>query len=88
MILPQAVRNVVPPLLNDFIALQKDTALVAVLGPLEALRVAQIDSDYDFNYTPYLACGGAVHRGDHPDDPVRGPAAAARRAAAAGGATR
>jgi polar amino acid transport system permease protein len=54
VILPQAVRNVVPPLLNDFIALQKDTALVAVLGPLEALREAQINADYDFNYTPYL----------------------------------
>ncbi|MBR7838062.1 amino acid ABC transporter permease [Actinospica durhamensis] len=55
VILPQAVRNVVPPLLNDFIALQKDTALVATLGPLEALRVAQIGSYADFNYTPYLA---------------------------------
>jgi polar amino acid transport system permease protein len=54
VILPQAVRTVIPPLLNDFIALQKDTALVAVLGPLEALRVAQINADYDFNYTPYL----------------------------------
>ncbi|MFV5996621.1 amino acid ABC transporter permease [Streptomyces sp. NPDC056231] len=54
VILPQAVRNVLPPLLNDFIALQKDTALVAVLGPLEALRVAQIKANYDFNYTPYL----------------------------------
>jgi polar amino acid transport system permease protein len=54
VILPQAVRNVVPPLLNDFISLQKDTALVATLGPLEALRVAQIHSDYDFDYTPYL----------------------------------
>ncbi|WP_055589008.1 amino acid ABC transporter permease [Peterkaempfera griseoplana] len=55
VVLPQAVRNVLPPLLNDFIALQKDTALVAVLGPLEALRAAQIKADYDFNYTPYLA---------------------------------
>lgn len=52
VILPQAVRNVLPPLLNDFIALQKDTALVAVLGPLEALRVAQIKADFAFNYTP------------------------------------
>lgn len=55
VILPQAVRNVVPPLLNDFISLQKDTALVATLGPLEALRMAQIGSYADFNYTPYLA---------------------------------
>lgn len=55
VILPQAVRNVVPPLLNDFISLQKDTSLVATLGVVEALRVAQIHSNYDFNYTPYLA---------------------------------
>ena len=55
VVLPQAVRRVVPPLLNDFASLQKDTALVAVLGPLEALRQAQIHSAADFNYTPYLA---------------------------------
>ena len=51
---PQAVRRVVPPLLNDFVALQKDTALVATLGPLEALRNAQIDASSTFNYTAYL----------------------------------
>ncbi|MVZ99390.1 ABC transporter permease subunit [Actinomadura sp. LD22] len=55
VVLPQAVRRVVPPLLNDFASLQKDTALVAVLGPLEALRQAQIHSAANFNYTPYLA---------------------------------
>src|ERR671916_2662621 len=44
VILPQAIRRVVPPLLNDFIALQKDVALVAILGPLEAFRVAQIEA--------------------------------------------
>ncbi|MGK5550183.1 amino acid ABC transporter permease [Actinomadura kijaniata] len=55
VILPQAVRRVVPPLLNDFASLQKDTALVAVLGPLEALRQAQIHQAETFNYTPYLA---------------------------------
>ncbi|GAA4200271.1 amino acid ABC transporter permease [Microbispora amethystogenes] len=55
VVLPQAVRRVVPPLLNDFVSLQKDTALVAVLGPLEALRQAYIHASYDFNYTPYLA---------------------------------
>ena len=54
VVLPQAVRNVAPPLLNDFVSLQKDTALVATIGPLEALRQAQISSSYDFNYTPYL----------------------------------
>ncbi|WP_329236918.1 amino acid ABC transporter permease [Actinoallomurus sp. NBC_01490] len=55
VVLPQAVRRVVPPLLNDFSSLQKDTALVAVLGPLEALRQAQIHSADTFNYTPFLA---------------------------------
>ena len=55
VILPQAVRRVVPPLLNDFIALQKDVALVSILGPLEAFRVAQIDASSTFNYTPLLA---------------------------------
>jgi len=55
VILPQAIRNVVPPLLNDFISLQKDTALVSVLGPIEILRQAQIDASSSFNYTPYGA---------------------------------
>jgi polar amino acid transport system permease protein len=55
VILPQAVRRVVPPLLNDFIALQKDVALVAILGPLEAFRQAQIYAASNFNYTPLVA---------------------------------
>ena len=54
VVLPQAVRRVVPPLLNDFIGLQKDSALVALLGPIEAFRQAQIDVSGTFNYTPYL----------------------------------
>ncbi|MEU7862337.1 amino acid ABC transporter permease [Nonomuraea sp. NPDC049141] len=54
VVLPQATRRVVPPLLNDFISLQKDTALVATIGPLEALRQAQIIATSKFNYTPYL----------------------------------
>jgi polar amino acid transport system permease protein len=54
VVVPQAVRRVVPPLLNDFIGLQKDTALVALLGPVEAFREAQIISASDFNYTPYV----------------------------------
>ncbi len=55
IVLPQAVRRVLPPLLNDFISLQKDVALVAILGPQEAFRVAQIDASSTFNYTPLLA---------------------------------
>ena len=55
VVLPQAVRRVIPPLLNDFIALQKDVALVSILGVVEAFRVAQIDASSNFNYTPLLA---------------------------------
>jgi polar amino acid transport system permease protein len=55
VVLPQAVRRVIPPLLNDFIGLQKDTALVALIGPVEAFRQSQIEVAANFNYTPYLA---------------------------------
>ena len=55
VILPQAVRRVIPPLLNDFIGLQKDTALVGVLGAVEAFKQSDIDTSATFNYTPYLA---------------------------------
>jgi len=54
VIVPQAVRRVIPPLLNDFIGLTKDTALVAFLGPVEAFRQSQIDVAATFNYTPYM----------------------------------
>jgi polar amino acid transport system permease protein len=56
VVLPQAVRRVGPPLLNDFIALQKDVALISILGVAgEAFRVAQIEAQSTFNYTPLLA---------------------------------
>jgi polar amino acid transport system permease protein len=55
VVLPQAVRRVVPPLLNDFIGLQKDTALVALIGPVEAFRQSQIEVARSFDYTPYFA---------------------------------
>ena len=56
VVLPQAVRRVGPPLLNDFIALQKDVALISILGVAgEAFRVAQIEAQTNFNYTPLLA---------------------------------
>ena len=54
VILPQAVRRVIPPLLNDFIGLQKDTALVSVLGSIEAARAAQIYGASQFNYSSYV----------------------------------
>jgi polar amino acid transport system permease protein len=53
VILPQAIRNIIPPLLNDFISLQKDTALVGVLGAIEALQAAEIYSATVFNYSSF-----------------------------------
>ncbi|HUL26728.1 MAG TPA: amino acid ABC transporter permease [Streptosporangiaceae bacterium] len=53
VILPQAVRNIIPPLLNDFISLQKDTALVGVLGAIEANNAAQIYGSTVFNYSSF-----------------------------------
>jgi polar amino acid transport system permease protein len=55
VILPQAVRRVAPPLLNDFVALQKDVALISILGPQEAFRIAQIIQYETFNFTPLIA---------------------------------
>jgi polar amino acid transport system permease protein len=55
VVVPQAVRRVIPPLLNDFIGLQKDTALVALIGPVEAFRQSQIEVAGNFDYTPYFA---------------------------------
>ncbi len=54
VVLPQAVRRVIPPLLNDFIGLQKDTALLALVGVLEAFRRSQVDTAGAFNFTPYV----------------------------------
>lgn len=54
VVLPQAIRRVIPPLLNDMVGLQKDTALVSFLGPVEAFRRAQIIASANFNFTPYL----------------------------------
>jgi polar amino acid transport system permease protein len=55
VILPQAIRRVIPPLLNDFIGLQKDTALVGTLGVIEAFNQAQIFTNATFTYGAYLA---------------------------------
>jgi polar amino acid transport system permease protein len=55
VVLPQAVRRVIPPLLNDFIGLQKDSALVAFLGVAEAFQTANIISAANFSYTPLVS---------------------------------
>nr|WP_203870955.1 amino acid ABC transporter permease [Plantactinospora endophytica] len=57
VVLPQAVRRVAPPLLNDVVALQKDVGLVSLAGPIDAVRAAQIATAESFNYTPYILAG-------------------------------
>ncbi len=59
VVVPQAFRRVMPPLLNDLVSLQKDTALIAALGTpyYDAVLQAQIDSTTTYNYTPYVVAG-------------------------------
>ncbi|MBB5869001.1 polar amino acid transport system permease protein [Allocatelliglobosispora scoriae] len=57
VVLPQAVRRVAPPLLNDLVALQKDVGLISLAGPIDAIRVAQIQTAETYNYTPYVVAG-------------------------------
>ena len=57
VVLPQAVRKVVPPLMNDFVALQKDVGLISVLGAVDAVRGAQIEVAHFANFTPYIIAG-------------------------------
>jgi len=59
VVTPQAVRRIIPPLLNDFIGLQKDTALLSVVGLLEVLNRARLTSNRLFNLSPNLAAGVA-----------------------------
>lgn len=57
VVLPQAVRRVIPALMNDLVSLQKDSGLISVLGVVDAIRAAQIRSSLDFNFTPYVVAG-------------------------------
>ena len=54
VVVPQAVRRVIPPLLNDFIGLQKDTAILVIIGAGEATQQAQQYSTTYFNFTGYM----------------------------------
>jgi len=54
VVLPQAIRRVIPPLMNDAIGLTKDTALVSFIGPIEAFRRSQMKEAADFNFSYYL----------------------------------
>lgn len=55
VVLPQAIRRVIPPLMNDMVSLQKDVALVSLIGPIEILRQAGVDKSKFANFTPYVA---------------------------------
>jgi len=57
VVLPQAVRRVAPPLLNDLVALQKDVGLISLAGPVDAIRAAQIETATSYNFTPYVVAG-------------------------------
>ena len=57
IVLPQAVRKVTPALMNDFVAMQKDVGLISVLGAVDAVRAAQIETSHFFNFTPYVVAG-------------------------------
>ncbi|HEY0000113.1 MAG TPA: amino acid ABC transporter permease [Actinoplanes sp.] len=57
VVLPQAVRRVAPPLLNDTVALQKDVGLISLAGPVDAIRAAQIGVAQTANFTPYIVAG-------------------------------
>lgn len=57
VVLPQAVRKVTPALMNDFVAMQKDVGLISVLGAVDAVRAAQIETAHAYNFTPYVLAG-------------------------------
>ena len=57
VVLPQAVRRVLPPLMNDLVSLQKDSGLISVLGVVDVIYAARIETASDFNYTPYVVAG-------------------------------
>jgi len=54
VVLPQAIRRIIPPLLNDFVSLQKDTALVGAAGLFDAMFAARDYANFNFNFTPYV----------------------------------
>ena len=57
VVLPQALRKVTPALMNDFVAMQKDVGLISVLGAVDAVRAAQIETSKFADFTPYVVAG-------------------------------
>lgn len=57
VVLPQALRKITPPLMNDFVAMQKDVGLISILGITDAVLAARIESSQTYNFTPYVVAG-------------------------------
>lgn len=57
IVMPQALRKMTPPLMNDFISMQKDVGLVSILGAVDAVRAANIEASQSYNFTPYVVAG-------------------------------
>jgi polar amino acid transport system permease protein len=57
VVMPQAVRKMTPALMNDFVAMQKDVGLISVLGAVDAVRAAQLETSLAYNFTPYVVAG-------------------------------
>lgn len=57
IVMPQAVRKITPPLMNDFLSMQKDVGLVSILGAVDAVRAAQNAASQSYNFTPYIVAG-------------------------------
>ena len=70
VIFPQAVRRVLPPLLNDFVSLQKDTSLVSIVGVTEMVLTATNQVSKDFKFVHYVMAGAHLRRADDPADPL------------------
>ena len=57
VVLPQAFRKITPPLMNDFVSMQKDVGLISILGATDAVLAAKIESSQTYNFTPYIVAG-------------------------------
>lgn len=57
VVLPQAFRKITPPLMNDFVAMQKDVGLISILGAVDAVLAAKIEASQTYNFTPYIVAG-------------------------------
>lgn len=57
VVLPQALRKITPALMNDFVAMQKDVGLISILGAVDAVLAAKIESSQTYNFTPYIVAG-------------------------------